>query len=138
MDKNQSRRNLIRFIPAGLFFLWAARGSDVILAAGQQNSPANAPPPPPSPFGKDGQLIEPVGILGPAGKPTGPPPAPRKDLTADDKDIRKQVALLALYADELKKEVERTDSTKVLSVQMLRKTQSIEKLARHIVTLAAG
>jgi len=34
--------------------------------------------------------------------------------------------------------VEKTDSTKVLSIQMLRKTQDIEKLAHHIATLAAG
>jgi hypothetical protein len=83
-------------------------------------------------------LIEPVGIIGPVGKPVEVPPAPRKDLKADDKDIRKQVALLAQYADELKKEVEKTDSTRVLSLQMLRKTQNIEKLAHHIATLTTN
>jgi hypothetical protein len=138
MHTNQSRRNLVRFIPAGLLFLWAARGSDIVLAAGQQTPPVNNPPPLPSPFGKDGQLIEPIGIIGPVGKPVEVPPAPRKDLKADDKDIRKQVALLAQYADELKKEVEKTDSTKVLSLQMLRKTQNIEKLAHHIATLTTN
>jgi hypothetical protein len=66
------------------------------------------------------------------------PAAPRKDLKADDKDIHKQVALLAQYADDLKKEVEKIDSTKVLSIGMLRKTQSIEKLAHHIASLASS
>ena len=139
METMQSRRNLVRLIPAGLFFLWSVRPS-LVLALGQQNPPANNPPtrPLPSPFGPDGQLKTETDPLGPAGKPAGAPKAPRKDLKADEKDIRKQVALLAQYADDLKKEVEKTDSTKVLSVQMLRKTHEIEKLAHHIAALAAG
>jgi len=92
----------------------------------------------PNPFGKDGQLKTATDPLGPIGKPGNTPNTPRKDLKADEMDIRKQVALLAEYADELKKDVEKTDSTKVLSVEMLRKTQDIEKLAHHIAKLAAG
>ena len=141
MEEIQSRRDLIRFIPAGLFFLWAVRPSVMALAdspATGQNPPANKPPAPPYPFGPDGNLKEPKDRIEPAGKPADPPKTPRKDLKADERDIRKQVVLLAQYADELKKEVEKTDSTKVLSVQMLRKTQDIEKLAHHIAALAAG
>lgn len=141
MDKIQTRRNLIKFVPGALLLLWGARGNAAALAGftlGQQNPPTNNPPPPPYPFGKDGELkVPPTEILG-GDKPVVVPKAPRKDLKADDKDIRKQVALLAQYADELKKEVEKTDSTKVLSVQMLRKTQTIEKLAKHIATLAGS
>jgi len=139
MNNNPSRRNLIKFIPGAFLMLWTGRGSAAALADdafGGQNPPVKAPPP--YPFGKDGELIVHDEILGPAGKPSATPRAPRKDLKADDKDIRKQVTLLAQYADELKKEVEKTDSTKVLSVQMLRKTQNIEKLAHHIATLAAS
>jgi hypothetical protein len=142
MDTKQSRRNLIKFVPAAFLMLWSARGNDLAVAdyaAGGQNPPTNAPPQPPYPFGKDGELKPSKNeILGAETKTAATPTAPKKDLKADDRDIHKQVALLAQYADELKKEVEKTDSTKVLSLQMLRKTQSIEKLAHHIATLAAS
>lgn len=142
MDDKQTRRNLIKFIPGALLVLWGARGNATALgdfAPGQQNPPTNNPTPPPYPFDKDGELKVPrTEILGDGDKPPAAPPPPRKDLKADDRDIRKQVALLAQYADELKKEVEKTDATKVLSVQMLRKTQTIEKLAKHIATLAGS
>jgi len=140
MQMIQSRRNLVRYIPAGIVFLWAAVQNRAVFAVGQQNPPPppNSPPPPPSPFGKDGQLKTETDPLGPVAKPGKTPNTPRKDLKADEMDIRKQVTLLVAYADELKKEVEKTDSTKVLSVEMLRKTQDIEKLAHHIAKLAAG
>ncbi len=157
MEKNQSRRNLIKFIPGTLLILWATRGNASALAGnafGDQNPPMNNtqnpptnstqnPPTnntqtPPYPFDKNGELIVNNEILGPEPKPPSMPTAPRKDLKADDKDIHKQVALLAQYADDLKKEVEKIDSTKVLSIGMLRKTQSIEKLAHHIASLASS
>jgi hypothetical protein len=142
MDTKQSRRNLIKFIPSAFLVLWSARGNDHALAgyaASGQNPPTNNPPPPPYPFGPNGELKPSKNeILGPEEKTPVTPKAPKKDLKADDRDIRKQVLLLAQYADELKKEVEKTDSTKVLSLQMLRKTQSIEKLAHHIATLASS
>ena len=141
MDKIQSRRNLIKFIPGALLILWSARGNDVAQAdytSCGQNPPPNNPPNAPYPFDKNGDLKEHNEILGPEPKTPVVPSAPKKDLKADDRDIRKQVVLLAQYADDLKKEVEKTDSTKVLSLQMLRKTQSIEKLAKHIATLAGS
>ena len=138
MDMTNSRRNLIRCIPAALLILWASRTSAAASASilANQNPPANNPPT--NPVARDLQTDSPDGILGPVPGPPKTPAAPRKDLKADEKDIRKQVQLLAQYADELKKEVEKTDSTKVLSIQMLRRTQDIEKLAHHIATLAAG
>jgi hypothetical protein len=144
METKQSRRSLVKLIPGAFLILWSARGNDLALAnfaAGGQNPPTNNPPNPtnpPYPFGPDGELKIHNEILGPETRTPVTPTAPKKDLKADDKDIRKQVALLAQYAEELKKEVEKTDSTKVLSLQMLRKTQSIEKLAHHIATLAAS
>jgi hypothetical protein len=141
MEKNQSRRNIVKFIPGALLMLWATRGNASVLAAnasGSQNPPTNNPPSSPYPFDKDGDLKVHSEILGP--EPVAPvtPVAPRKDLKADDKDIHRQVALLAQYADDLKREVEKIDSTKVLSIGMLRKTQSIEKLAHHIASLASS
>jgi hypothetical protein len=138
MDSNQTRRNLIKFIPGALLVLCTARGNAAALAdhsSGGQNPPA----PPPYPFGPDGELKVPkTEILGNGDKPPATPPPPHKDLKADDRDLHKQVALLAQYADELKKEVDKTDATKVLSVDMLRKTQTIEKLAKHIASLAGS
>lgn len=142
METKQSRRNLIKFIPSAFLMLWFARGNELTLAnyaADGQNPPQNNPPNPPYPFGPNGELRVPkTEILGPETKTPVTPAAPKKDLKADDRDIHKQVALLAQYADELKKEVDKTDSTKVLSLQMLRKTQSIEKLAHHIASLASS
>jgi len=142
MDTKQSRRSLVKLIPGAFLILWSAKGNELALAnfaAGGQNPPTNNPPNPPYPFGPDGELKVPkTEILGPEAKTPVTPVAPKKDLKADDRDIRKQVALLAQYAEELKNEVEKTDSTKVLSLQMLRKTQSIEKIAHHIATLAAS
>jgi hypothetical protein len=111
MGNDQSRRNLVKFIPGAFLTLWAARGNAATLAG---SAPGLEP------------------------KPPAMPAAPRKDLKADEKDIHKQVDLLAQYADDLKKEVEKIDSTKVLSIGMLRKTQSIEKLAHHIASLASS
>jgi len=141
MEKNQSRRNLIKFISGALLMLWATRGNAsalAVAASGDQNPPPNNVQNPPYPFDKNGDLKVKDEILDPEPKPPAMPAAPRKDLKADDKDIHKQVALLAQYADDLKKEVEKIDSTKVLSVGMLRKTQSIEKLAHHIASLASS
>jgi hypothetical protein len=141
VEKNQSRRNLIKFITGVLVMLWATRGNAAAVAgntSGGQNPPTNNPPNPPYPFDKDGNLKVKNDVLGPDPVQPVTPAAPRKDLKADDKDIHKQVALLAQYADDLKKEVEKTDSTKVLSIGMLRKTQSIEKLAHHIASLASS
>lgn len=137
MENNQSRRNLIKFIPGAFLMLWSAPGNAAGLA-GNVTGGQNPPPNPPYPFDKNGDLKVKNEILEPEPKPPAMPVAPRKDLKADDKDIHKQVALLAQYADDLKKEVEKIDSTKVLSVGMLRKTQSIEKLAHHIASLASS
>jgi hypothetical protein len=59
-------------------------------------------------------------------------------LKANETGMRHDIEKLAELAQELKKQVEDTDSTKVLSLDMIRKTQEIEKLAHQIATLAKG
>jgi hypothetical protein len=59
-------------------------------------------------------------------------------LEANDKDIKKSIEKLFQLATELKAEVDKTDSVKVLSVAMLRKTEEIEKLAHLIRSRALG
>ncbi len=65
-----------------------------------------------------------------------PSPDPKAILKANDKDLKAQVIRLAELVEDLKNEVEKIDSTAVLSLSMLHKTEEIEKLAKHISTLA--
>jgi hypothetical protein len=54
------------------------------------------------------------------------------------KNIKKDVEKLYDLAADLKKEVEKTDSTTVLSLAMLKKAEAIEKLAKQIKDRAKG
>jgi hypothetical protein len=78
----------------------------------------------------------------PSNKPndgkTNPLAVPRMSLTEAQKDMRQNVAQLAKMAEDLKLEVEKTDSTKVLSLNLVHKSEEIEKLAKHIASLAKG
>jgi len=92
------------------------------------------------------------------GKPTFPkPPTPgdpqEKNKTADasdlkamkraamvrnEKDFRVGVERLYQLSDDLRKEMQKTTTTNVLSVQMYKKTEEIEKLAKKLKNLARG
>lgn len=68
-----------------------------------------------------------------------PPQPPAKSiLKENEKDIKKDIEKLYQLASDLKAEVEKTDSSLVLSIAMLRKAEEIEKLAREIKTRAKG
>jgi hypothetical protein len=54
------------------------------------------------------------------------------------KSIKKDVEKLYDLAAQLKTEVEKTDSTTILSLAMLKKAEEIEKLARQIKDHARG
>jgi hypothetical protein len=54
------------------------------------------------------------------------------------KNIKKDVEKLYDLASQLKREVEKTDSTTVLSLAMLKKAEEIEKLAKQIKDRAKG
>ena len=56
----------------------------------------------------------------------------------NEKDIKKKVERLYELATELKAEVDKTDSSKVLSLNLLKKTEEIEKLAKDIRTRSKG
>jgi len=62
----------------------------------------------------------------------------RKRLDENEKEIKKKVERLYVLASELKGEVEKTDSSKVLSLNLLKKTEEIEKLAREIRSRSKG
>jgi hypothetical protein len=59
-------------------------------------------------------------------------------LEENEKNIKTKVEKLFQLASELKEEVEKTDSAKVLSLAMLKKAEEIEKLAKDIKTRAKG
>ena len=73
----------------------------------------------------------------PPDNPNAPSPEKRA-LEENEKDIKKKVEQLYKLATELKVEVDKTDSSKVLSLTMLKKTEEIEKLARDIRNRSKG
>jgi len=70
--------------------------------------------------------------------PTFPPNASKTMLEERQKNIRKEVQKLYGLASELKNEVEKTDSTTILSLAMVRKAEEIEHLAKQIRDHAKG
>jgi len=69
-----------------------------------------------------------------------PPPKPneREILKANQKDLKRDVQRLLELAQDLQKEVEKTDSSAILSVSVVRKAEEIERLAKRIKGLARG
>jgi hypothetical protein len=65
-------------------------------------------------------------------------PSQKLILEANEKDIKKNVEKLFQLATELKAEVDKTNSSQVLSLAMVRKTEEIEKLAKEIRSRAKG
>ncbi len=73
--------------------------------------------------------------------PAEPPPHRRGTkavLEEEQKELKKNVARLYELASELKAEVDKTDATSILSINLLKKAEAIEKLARQIKTHAKG
>jgi len=66
------------------------------------------------------------------------PGAEKRLLEENQKEIKKKVEKLYELATELKDEVEKTDSSKVLSLSLVRKAEEIEKLAHDIKNRSKG
>ncbi|HET7105417.1 MAG TPA: hypothetical protein VFI38_01315 [Candidatus Acidoferrum sp.] len=77
---------------------------------------------------------------GPDSAPENPlaPSAEKRMLEENQKDIKKKVDKLFDLATELKAEMDKTDSSKVLSLSLVRKAEEIEKLARDIKNRSKG
>jgi len=67
-----------------------------------------------------------------------PPFNPKKIQEQNQKTIVQDIQRLYKLAGELKDEVEKTDSTKTLSLPMIQKAKEVEKLAKQIASLAVG
>ena len=79
--------------------------------------------------------------LGPGAAPEDQPvsrEALKAILQENQKQIKKDVEKLFQLAEELKKEVEKADASEVLSLNVVRKAEEVEKLAKRIKNLARG
>jgi hypothetical protein len=87
-----------------------------------------------------GQDASQPGTLGSTGEPPGLDPHKLTKMMLDEnqKEMKKNVEKLFQLASELKQQVEKTDSTKVLSVSLVKKAQEIAKLAKQIEDRAKG
>jgi hypothetical protein len=164
MNLDSSRRIFLRIIPGAIAGLWALKAFGHEAPAGQATSGSTSPPPsktngggsggggglpkPPSSQATDDGSLAPASDSTKALPPTQNshvhaevPPAPKADpklLKENQTGIKTNVTKLAELAQELKKQVEETDATKVLSLDLIKKSQEIEKLAHQIATLAKG
>ncbi len=138
---NTSRRSFLRAIVPG-----AALAGAALSTARAQSSRPSSPSHPGSDSipgqgagqgqGQQQQQTPPPGAIPETPKLT---PAERKAILTDDqKQIKKNVDELFSLAQELKEQSEKMDSTAVLSIQFVQKTEEIEKLARKIRNLARG
>jgi peptidoglycan hydrolase CwlO-like protein len=110
------------------FLVGLATAGTMLGVAAATASPQNPTMPRPMPPGQE-----------PAGPDNPNMPSPEKrQLDENEKDIKKKVERLYELATELKAEVDKTDSSKVLSLNLLKKTEEIEKLAKDIRTRSKG
>jgi len=74
------------------------------------------------------------------GQGEGPnlPNPEKKILEENDKDMKKKVQRLYELATELKEQVDKTDSSKVFSLDLMKKAEEIERLARDIKNRSKG
>lgn len=77
-------------------------------------------------------------VLVPEGRPDRSPEEFKAALEERQSQIKKDVRRLFDLATELKNEVEKTDSAKVLSLNLVKKAEEAEKLAKRIKSLAHG
>ena len=87
------------------------------------------PPPPADPMQQD-QKAPPETL--------DPQAAKKVQLQQNEKAFRQDVEKLYQLAGELKKEVEKTPTASVFSVQMYRRTEEIEKLAKQLKSRSKG
>src|SRR6266853_5175851 len=89
------------------------------------------PPPPPQPA----ETPNPAEIHS---NPRAMAAAKRARMQQDEKEFREGVERLYQLTGELREEVQKTTTTEVLSVHMVKKTEEIEKLAKMLKNKAKG
>lgn len=116
-----------------MFFMTMAGVAGVLAAGEAWPSTQNPPTPPPPP--------QPAGVPNPAEIHTNPQAAAaakRARLQQNEKEFREGVDRLFQLTNELREEVQKTTTTDVLSIRMVKKTEEIEKLAKILKAKAKG
>ena len=89
------------------------------------------PPPPPQPA----EIPNPAGVHP---NPQASAAAKRSRLRQEEKEFREGIERLYQLTGELREEVQKTATTDVLSMRMVKKTEEIEKLAKQLKNKAKG
>jgi acyl-CoA reductase-like NAD-dependent aldehyde dehydrogenase len=116
----------------GFFMVMAAAAS--VLAAEDGWVLAQYPPTPPPPP-KPAETPNPAEIHA---NPQAAAAAKRAMLQQNEKEFREGVERLYQLISELREEVQKTATTDVLSIRMVKKTEEIEKLAKVLKAKAKG
>ena len=122
----ETRRRFLMALAAGASCCFVADSS--VIAMQRKSNPFPTPPPP-------------AETQNPAEAQTdkaNPQSAKRIALQQNEKEFRAGVNRLYQLAGELKQEVDKTVTTEVFSVQMFRRTEEIEKVAKLLKGKAKG
>lgn len=113
---------------AAVFAIFGALAVGSALGAEPQGPPQARPSPntpdPNNPWGLAGH--------------TDKPEASKAMAKQNQEEVKASVQKLYELAAELKEQVDRSDASMVLSVSVVKKSQQIEKLAKHVKELAKG
>jgi hypothetical protein len=104
-------------------------GASLSLAASAALAPAQQAPPPPFPPQPQQQ---------PPPEPTRNPKRDRIILKANRESIGKDLARMSELVDQLQDQFKQNDTTEILSLDVIRKSEEIEKLAKQIKDLVRG
>lgn len=122
----ETRRSFLMALAAGIGCAVAADA--IVLAQSHKRNPFPTPPQP-AEQGNPAQAAEPD---------SDSRNARRMRLLQNEKEFRAEVERLYQLASELKKEVDQTPTTEVFSVQMYKRAEEVEKLAKQLKAKAKG
>jgi hypothetical protein len=114
--------------------LFAILGGAGALAVGSARRVEAQGPPQPRPSPNTPDPDHPWGLAGHGDKPD----APKSMAKQNQEEVKASVQKLYELARELKEQVDKSDASMVLSVSVVKKSQQIEKLAKHVKELAKG
>ncbi len=121
-----TRRQFLQEVwPSALLLASGAAGAASLAG---QGTPPRRPPSAPRPG------IQPF----PEPQPDSAPADPRPLLKKNQETIKRDVKRLGELARQLEEQVEKTDAADVLSLEVIRTAEQIEKLAKNIKNLARG
>jgi len=109
-------------------------GASALAAAGALKAVPQRPSIEPRPYPNAPDPAHPWGLSGHQDRPAEAKTMDKQNQAEVKASVEKLYALIS----ELKEEVEKSNASTVLSVSVLKKSQQIEKLAKHVKELAKG